>query len=889
MISVLAQQLFEAVEQCLGAIGYTSELLHRDYPFADAEQETRIPLAAFAQEPPSYRNACFGVVFGSDEESLSDYWWLGAPQLLQIRDKSVYRWKVASGHKVEFIEEIQADNLLSTFRRHESEWRPESILRARSIAYNRGALQLDFYDLGLLPAIESAVRPRLDRLLRDTLWVSEKTYREHNIGEIDYPSLFRLIFRLLAAKLLGDRKYPGNWLQSDPQKILAEVERHYFRDDPARPVLSDINTQHVAWDKIRLSFHLQNISLEALAYIYENTLVDQSKRRDYGIHSTPPEVAEYIVQHLPFEYLDLGERTIFEPFAGHGAFLIASLGRLRALLPKGTDALRRHRYFVEMLSGMELDAFAVEIARLSLMLADYPNPNGWKLLLEDAFVSPTVDDRLRHSNIVLCNPPFEDFTPEERAYYSGAQLRSTNKAADILLRVLGHPPAMFGFVLPSSFRDGIAYREARRRVVETYGEVELVSMPENTFQHSSAETILLIAWDQRKGPRLNVRTGSVTKPSYDDFKRAGRTGQWAASTLVRSDVAADRSLWLYPLGSIWSTLANNATLGDVADVHRGIEYKPPLKIDRAQLISPSPREGFAAGLSQVRPQFEPYHVERSVYLNMDPAVMRRQAYRLPWDKPKVIVNAARLSRGAWVVGAVPDTDGLVASQNFHGIWPREEWPVEVLAAILNGPVANAFMSARRTKHHNRKHTLAEIPLPRLTLKGMSQIVALVRAYREVRSEWIAYPSRGATLAARCRDLLLQIDLRVLAAYDLPRDQQQELLDYFAGDERPGPVPFNGYYPTNYRPFISTDGAEGDGRRWAETSQEPGEHYTLIEAAAMLGISLTSLLHLLEQGDLPFTQGGPHPFIQASDLRAYEEHRREQNLRHLDAMRALSDG
>jgi hypothetical protein len=32
-----------------------------------------------------------------------------------------------------------------------------------------------------------------------------------------------------------------------------------------------------------------------------------------------------------------------------------------------------------MLSGLENEEFSREIARLSLMLADYPNPNGWQL------------------------------------------------------------------------------------------------------------------------------------------------------------------------------------------------------------------------------------------------------------------------------------------------------------------------------------------------------------------------------------------------------------------------------------------------------------------------------------------------------------------------------
>ena len=127
----------------------------------------------------------------------------------------------------------------------------------------------------------------------------------------------------------------------------------------------------------REGFHLQNVSLEALAYVYENTFVSRELRQAYGTHATPPEVAEFVVRQLPFEAIsDRDQRTVFEPFAGHAPFLTAALGRLRALLPSSVGVDARHKYLVRMLSGIELDSFACEIAWHSLILADYPNPNG---------------------------------------------------------------------------------------------------------------------------------------------------------------------------------------------------------------------------------------------------------------------------------------------------------------------------------------------------------------------------------------------------------------------------------------------------------------------------------------------------------------------------------
>ncbi len=182
----------------------------------------------------------------------------------------------------------------------------------------------------------------MDKLLRDVIASCKSAYKEYHDTEPDYKALFRLIFRLVAAKLLGDRQYPGNWLNNDAQQVIKAVEAFYFQDIAPEAVLNDIQVQDIAWRHIRTAFSFRNLSVEALAYVYENTLVTPETRKEYGTHATPPQIAEYIVQSLPFEELAYDERHVFEPFSGHAPFLIAALGRLRALLPSDMDTKQRH-------------------------------------------------------------------------------------------------------------------------------------------------------------------------------------------------------------------------------------------------------------------------------------------------------------------------------------------------------------------------------------------------------------------------------------------------------------------------------------------------------------------------------------------------------------------
>ena len=46
-----------------------------------------------------------------------------------------------------------------------------------------------------------------------------------------------------------------------------------------------------------------------------------------------------------------------------------------------------------------------------------------------------------------------------------------------------------------------------------------------------------------------------------------------------------------------------------------------------------------------------------------------------------------------------------------------------------------------------------------------------------------------------------LDAELLAAYDLPPRVERELLDYFAGHRRPGPVAFDRYYPEGFGPAL----------------------------------------------------------------------------------------
>jgi len=705
---------------------------------------------------------------------------------------------MAAQGKPHLIEHINPDQLRAKIRARRDEWNPDHVLRAKSIRFSSAPNQLDFFDIGLVPALEEVIQKKLDILLRDVIASSIADFTEtrgHKPDIRDTQALFRLIFRLLAAKLLIDRRHEGFHADADAQSVLAEIESFYFHNTSTEDVLKDKEIQSLAWEKIRGAFLFQNISVEALAYVYENTLVSNETRKQLDTHATPPEIAEYIVRQLPFEALAQDDRTVFEPFAGHAPFLIAALGRLRTLLPSDMSSAQRHDYFIRMLSGMEIDSFAREVARYSLILADYPNPDGWRIENDDVFASSKLASYLSNARIVLCNPPYGDFTSDQRR--ANPSIQSANKAVEALRRVLQRPPKMLGFILPRSFTDGQSYRDVERTVDSLYKDISLIRLPDDAFRFSEAETVLLIAHNEHK-ENSRRRSAVVKKRDFQQFVRIGQLStqaEWITTSLAGKN---NHSLWRNPiLNQLRDMVAHFPVLGSIAEIHRGVEYRSNI----SNFVSDSPKPGFIPGLWRVRQSLEPYVIRSHVYLKIDADIMRGNAYKWPWGNPKVVANAARKSRGAWTIESATDETGLICSQRFHGIWPTAKVPIEVITAVLNGPVANAFVETQRPQRDNQIRLVEQIPVPFFGPKQILSIVSLIHEYRSYRDQWLAQPERSVHFERLCREIMIQIDAEVLAAYDLPPRLERELLDYFAGNERPGPVKFDRYYPPDFRPAI----------------------------------------------------------------------------------------
>ena len=84
------------------------------------------------------------------------------------------------------------------------------------------------------------------------------------------------------------------------------------------------------------------------------------------------------------------------------------------------------------------------------------------------------------------------------------------------------------------------------------------------------------------------------------------------------------------------------------------------------------------------------------------------------------------------MAAFPDSKGLACYQTYFGVWPTspllDEW---TLSAVLNSPVANAFVATREGKTDVTKETLLLVPVPIFTETQKVTLRELIKQYQKL--------------------------------------------------------------------------------------------------------------------------------------------------------------
>ena len=824
--------------KCLRICQYRDDLVRDDAPLSGGRQG----LVGFAHRPLDTRSACVAVLPAglSQPDDVAACRDIGASLFFVAGDD---HWNVWSQTREQPIHRqlLKTSEVENYFRQHRDQFAPGAIFRAKTWQRAGEGQQLDFVDADLLPMLERDAGLRLRNLFERMVATTMDFLDWKSVPDNDEEAhwLTKTNFWLLAAKLLHDKRVPRfiNLDFGDVRTIFARIAYHYDRNNPNPPKINGrLRALQEAARLVAAPPHFRNISAETLGVLYEEALISPTTRKLLGTHRTPTYLVDYMLARLGGWIEELGHKRchIFEPACGHAPFLSGALRLVSDMLPASIadDPNKRHDFLKDHLRGCDSDSFALEIARLSLTLADIPNENGWVLNDGDMFAGSTLANETKSASVVLANPPFE-----------------SEQAAKFLQRTVPalQPGTVFGFVLPVNELTGVACAAVRRQLLAECEIKEISVFPDRMFKFASVETGIVL------GRKHEAKKATVTagirfrrvreskmvdfRERYDDSWRDVVDADWLASS--------NKGRFVVPeIRALWEKCNSFKHLVEFATVTKGFDFKSTEDsgFPQGQITdSESSKPGFVAGYKNLQNEPETHLTPKLVWLNADPRIVKTARGGTTEKIPQVLQSYSPTDRDQWRHKAFIDSVGRRATSRFLIIRPKSSsLPLEFLWALLNSPLANAFTFVRTTKRDITIGVLRSLPTPDLKSTDVQRVVVAAQNYLAAAAQFTATRQQVSTktktgigkknaakaiandqlplglpgqptdeeIAAtkeRLRALHWRVDAEVLRLYALPSTLERELLDAFDGVPRVG-VPFEQtrYIPREFHDVLTLD-------------------------------------------------------------------------------------
>lgn len=378
----------------------------------------------------------------------------------------------------------------------------------------------------------------------------------------------RILDRLIFIRTAEDRKIEPNVLlgisrggKANAYKQLAKVFRdfddgfnsklfapHYCEEWKAsdKTIAEVIKGLYETKDGYRYDFSV--ISADVLGGIYEQYLSfvqvrkgedkTKSKRKSQGIYYTPKYIVEFIVKETLGEVLkktkpkELAKIKVLDPACGSGSFLNAAYDKILDILTKQnaqTSLFAKFDILKENIFGVDLDAQAVEIAQLNLLLKVLSQKTKLPTLqhnlrvgnslvekgdenLKPFVFSSEFNEVIEHGgfDVIVGNPPYikEDTNRlafdglHDSPYYQGKMDIWTLFAcrAIDLLKDGGY----FSFIAPSSWLGSAGASIFREKILSSGEIVKFIDFNDfRVFRDASIQTMIFVF--QKKKPRKSYK------------------------------------------------------------------------------------------------------------------------------------------------------------------------------------------------------------------------------------------------------------------------------------------------------------------------------------------------------------------------------------------------
>jgi hypothetical protein len=365
------------------------------------------------------------------------------------------------------------------------------------------------------------------------------------------------------------------------------------------------------------------------------------------------------------------------------------------------------------------------------------------------------------------------------------------------------PGGVFGVVMPVGMLHDKESKSVRDRLLADFELSEIAIFADNLFEHGDHEVAVLIG--RRKKPHAKpvvLHYRRVREHGMEAFKERLAFSSERDVLQHRFTASADATMLLPDLLEVWDFLRESPTLGSVADIQKGFEFRGEQDLAGREVISNTRQPGWVKAILRAADEYNIWEIPDTVWIDVAPRNFRRSGAAATLGIPQVVLNYNPLSRGCWRLKAAVDDEGIAISSNFIVVRPRTAGvSLRVAWAVLNSPIANAYAYSWSGKRHMLVKEWRAFPLPAVTPERCREIEAAASAYRtavEASEAAFLQPDKKSEL----KEALLALDAEVLKLYDLPPRLERQLLDLFTGVERKGVgCDFRGYYPPGFTSYL----------------------------------------------------------------------------------------
>lgn len=733
------------IKNMLGTLGYSNEHFSENYSVQiDGTSAIRFDYVAFSDRYlKDVSTSCIAVqeVIDDNEETkyLDGAKYLATPIVIISKNRHVRVWNIAP-QKITLLNDNEENIIHLYFEKNRFEFMSDNLIDAKM-----GYRQINIFEAsGLIDFSRKATCKILSEEFEKGLIAAKKYLKKRkNINGQDLNNITSITMHVISALIINSKIKPDEKVPDLFELLtdLSQTYKDYFSDKLmfkyGKGLLIEI------YNDLNRSINYQSVDHELLGYFYESTLLQLSEtkaetiRKEFGIYYTPRILSQEIVWSIPFESIPVDERYVLDGTCGSGSLLLSACKRLEELVSYEKTEIDRHNYLTRMIEGYDIDKFASEVARLSLLLYSLPYGNKWNIHAGDLL--RINKSKIQVPFVILGNPPYEEVRGNSQ---------KKQKAAAFLDKYLEwlHDDGFIGIILPESFLQNESSVSQREKLLNEFDIIELWMLPGQIFENNCS-TIVIIA-QKKKVEDEKLTKIKVLVRNKESIRSYFKQRKWDFEFFVniqkRWKNEPKYKISVSPVEDILQKIIKGKkTIGDITQNVMGIMFPSNYNFSRMQFDGWIPYIANANNFRKyvISPQmrdnvcFFDYHMseeeEKKIKKDYKGLRLRRDYESIYAASNKILVKMSSTPGEINCINALVDEDGYYPSHSFFVLISEDKKVSNyVLCALINSKLINAYVRRECVKRTLTTNVVRSIPVPKFSDVQISKIEQCYMSIKE---------------------------------------------------------------------------------------------------------------------------------------------------------------